>query len=430
MINIDTLNPILQTHLKNDPFLFKASNGRTVDIEKLSAIVKSNDVTDVVQVLNRFDYESGYYPFYLQHTDLFNNAQELFFNTFGLEPDMVIYSYKVDSSISVFLFTNRSLIEKSISNEEIELNLSGLNENIKKYKNQIKSEEQKGIEVKNLTIDIDTIQIKLPLGVYPVIGALNSIDSSYRKPNFNLIFGSEYLKLLDETNYNEINGKIVEPTFEEKAEPKQWISNIDKHILSHFHTGISLYSIAKYDFSDEELSEYYDPSNMDRFYKQSIQKAKINFVDTIVSFLLAINRGMYLPLTNVQFSAFIPHFYGYDRLYESVYIYSSSEKNKLKRLYDTSLSFANKKSPNVTCKNFIDYFLRDSIINFENLKNDPGKEILKAFQTQPQIPLLIGQRKEILSRFIENGLPNDKYDSFLNSPDGQVEAKNKIYRIL
>ena len=302
--------------------------------------------------------------------------------------------------------------------------------NFKKYKNQIKAEEKKGIEVKNLKVEEDSIQIKLPLGVYPVIGALNSIDSSYRKPNFNLIFGSEYLKLLDETKYNEINGKIVEPTIEEKDESAQWISNIDKHILSHFHTGISLYSISKYDFSNEDLSEYYDPSNMSRFFKESMLKANTNFVDTIVSFLLAINRGMYLPLTNIQFSAFLPHFYGYDRLYESVYIYSSSEKNKLKRLYDTSIDFANKKSPNITCKNFIDYFLRDSIINFESLKLDPGKEILKAFQTQPQIPLLIGQRKEILSRFIENGMPNEKYYSFLNSPDGQVEAKNKVYRIL
>lgn len=422
----------MQTQLKNDPFLFKASNGRTVDIEKLSAIVKSNDVIDVVQVLNRFEYESGYYPFYLQHTDLFNNAQQLFFNTFGLEPDIVIYSYKVDSSVSFFLFANKSLIDKSISDEEIELNLSGLDERIKHYRSQVKTEEQKGIEVNNLKVNEDSISVKLPMGAFPVIGAINSFDNVglRRIPNFNLIFGSEYLKLLDDAKFNEINLKIAEPTIEGKDESKKWISNVDKHILSHFQTGISLYSIDKYDLNDEGLSKFYDPTNMGEFYKESIIKAKINFVDTIVSFILAINRGMYLPLTNVQFSSFLPHFYeNYDRLYESVIINSSTKKNQLKRLYDTSLAFANKKSPNITCKNFIDYFLRDSIINFENLKSDPGKEILKAFQKQQQIPKLIGP-KEILSRFIKNGLPNENYENFLNSPDGQVEAKNKIYRIL
>jgi len=57
-------------------------------------------------------------------------------------------------------------------------------------------------------------------------------------------------------------------------------------------------------------------------------------------------------------------------------------------------------------------------------------QILKAFEKQPQIPLLIGARKEILSRFINNGKPNDKYQRFLNGPDGQVEGKTKVYPLL
>lgn len=76
------------------------------------------------------------------------------------------------------------------------------------------------------------------------------------------------------------------------------------------------------------------------------------------------------------------------------------------------------------------FFLRDSIINFEALRKDPAKEILKAFENQPQIPLLIGSRKEIFSRFISNGSPNKRYEYFLNGADGQVEGRNKIYDFL
>jgi hypothetical protein len=168
---------------------------------------------------------------------------------------------------------------------------------------------------------------------------------------------------------------------------------------------------------------------MNIFYSKSISKAKTDFTKTIINFLLAVNRGGYLPINVDQFSSFIPHFYGYDRLAESVAIYEDREKRKLKHLYDTSFNFASAVNL-LTCKSFIDYFLRDSIINFEMLRIDPAKEILKAFEKQPQIPLLTGARKEILSRFITKGLPNDRYDKFLNGSDGQVVGKTKVYQLL
>jgi len=432
MININSLPKKVQTQLKNDPFIFTAANGRQVNINYLSAIVNSDDLINVIQVLPRQQYDSGYYPFFLQHTELFNKAQDLFESIFGLEPDLLIYSYKNDFRVSIFLFANKSLIEKSILKEKIEISSKEIKENIKNYKSQINKEEANGVKVDNIKIDNNSVLFNLPVGVFPLIGSLNSVDSGWRTPNFNLIFGSESLKNLNVIDrlpeFEQYNAPIDKIAKQEK-EP-EWVSNIDDYIISNFKHGISLYSIDKFDFKFEnELNQFYNPNNMNSFYENSIIKAKIKFIDTIFSFLLAINRGSYLPISNDQFSAFIPHFYEFDRLAESVANYDSFEKRKLKTLYDTSLSFA-RSINNLTCKDFIDYFLRDSIINFSSLKIDPGKEILKAFEKQPQIPLLIGARKEILSRFITNGLPNTKYNRFLNGSDGQVEGKTKVYPLL
>jgi hypothetical protein len=429
MIDISSLNPVIQTTLLDKPFLYKASNGRIVDVDKLSAIVKSNDVTEVVDVLKNHDFNNGVYPFYFQHTDLFTNAQELFKSMFGLDPDIVIYSYKNDSTISAFLFSNKSLIEKSISKSQIEINFNNIEKNIKKYDKQIKEEENKGLKVSTVKIDNDVLKVILPQGVFPVIGVLNSIDSTYRVPNFNLIFGSEYLQNLDfPRNYpiDTFSFRNADTKIQDK-----WTSNIDEFLIDKFSHGVSLYSIDKFDFKLDEEDKYdFNPVDMTSYFDSLLTKAKSNFIDTIVSFQLAVNRGGYLPLSRDQFSSFIPHFYGFDRLFESVSISDDFAKTKLKHLYDTSLSFANTIPNTLTCKSFIDYFLRDSIINFANFRSDPGKEILKAFQAQPQIPLIISQKKEILSSFITAGQPNRKYDSFLNGIDGQVAAKNKVYPIL
>jgi hypothetical protein len=186
---------------------------------------------------------------------------------------------------------------------------------------------------------------------------------------------------LDETkNTTEINDKLIDNENINHEVETEWLSNIDEYLLSRFKYGMSLYSIDKFDFKyDNDLCQFYDPFKPQAFYDNAVSKSKIKFIDTIISFLLAINRGEYLPISNDQFSAFMPHFYGFDRLVESVAEYEVSEKRKLKRYYDTALSFSSIINP-LTCRNFIDYFLRDSIINFEMLRIDPAKEILKAFE--------------------------------------------------
>ena len=77
-------------------------------------------------------------------------------------------------------------------------------------RNILEKEYIKGIKVRNITFGTKNIIVKLPTGVFPVIGALNSIDSAWRTPNFNLIFGAEYLKNLDHTYYhNDYNKKYA-----------------------------------------------------------------------------------------------------------------------------------------------------------------------------------------------------------------------------
>lgn len=427
MININTLPNEVRTELRNDPCIVKAANGKEVNAARLSSIVLSSDVTHLVDVLPRHNYPSGEHPFYLQHTRLFYEAQNLFKELFSHEPDSLIYAYKGDFSSSIFLFTSKELITKIINKEEIKISWNHFPE-LSFLQNLLKKEKNKGIEVTNVSIENNTLSVTLPTGVFPVIGALNSIDSRWRTPNFNLIFATEYLENFDKT-HTSFNDKQTIPE-KPKNENDDWFSNIDKNLLDIFKTGISLYSIDKFNFKyNIDLCEYYNPFDMNIFYSKSISKAKTDFTKTIINFLLAVNRGGYLPINVDQFSSFIPHFYGYDRLAESVAIYEDREKRKLKHLYDTSFNFASAVNL-LTCKSFIDYFLRDSIINFEMLRIDPAKEILKAFEKQPQIPLLTGARKEILSRFITKGLPNDRYDKFLNGSDGQVVGKTKVYQLL
>jgi hypothetical protein len=423
MIDIKSLPPKVSSEFRHDPFIFIAANQKQVNIHKFSAIVLKNDVMHVVDVLPRIEYKSGFHPFYLQHTDLFYEAQKLFKALFSHEPDKLIYSYKGDYSTSVFLFTSTVLIEKALKKEVIEIKCD---KNIDEVyvKKLLRDEKSLGIEVKNLVVDSGRIHANLPVGVFPVIGALNSIDSGWRTPNFNLIFGSESIKGFKE---NESLIKV-----ENNIHPKehQWIWGIDEYFRDHFKRGISLYSIGWLPFKfDSSVFDSYNPFDMSQFYSNAIAKGREAFTEIIIDFLLAINRGTYLPLTTEGFSALMPHFYGFDRLAESVAVYDDREKAKLKYLYDSAASYATTFNP-LSCKNIIDYFLRDSEINFDALSIDPGKEILKAFERQPHIPFLIGRRKEILSRFITNGAPNNRYDQFINGADGQIIGKNKVYPLL
>ena len=428
MIDIKTLPKIVRTQLRDDPFIFKASNDQQVNIEDLAAIVRSDMVTDVIKVLTRNEYTKR--PFYLQHTDLFEKAQELFLSIFGVEPDLLIYSYKCDYSSSVFLFANEGLVETAKRKEEIEIIWKGEFSEIKSYERGIKKEESIGVKVRNVFVLDDTLKVKLPEGVFPVIGALNSLNSAWRTPNFNLIFGTDYLSSLDDDRlkrvYNNVSSEL-DVSF--SLDSKKWIGNIGDALAYRFKYGFSLYSLDKFDFKhDSFTSEYYFPDSTE-FLEKSLLVAKKEFVETIVQFLLATNRAAHLPLNREQFSSVMPHFYGFDRILGSVAEYDTSKKALLKRYYDTADIFSDNVHE-LTCKSFIDYFLRDSIINFEKLRTNPASEILKAFQKQPQIPLLTDKNKELFTRFITNGKPNSRYEDFLNGSDGQVRAKQKVYPLL
>jgi hypothetical protein len=433
MIKINTLNPIVETQLKHDRLIYEASNGKQINIKKMAVIVDDADPEKVIDILHREKYKSGYHPFYFQHTDLFKQSQELFSSIFGCEPDIVIYAYKSDLTSSIFLFANKILIQKASNKQDIEISLT-LNEKTH-IEEQLRIENNKGIDVNNVKVEGDLVKVKLPNGVFPVIGALNSMDSGWRTPNFNLIFGTtDYSSKLDEhVQEPKKNAYSNDTSINNQNEDKEpyWIGNVDDYLKSNSNSGITLYSIDKFDFKEEnKLNDVYNPSNMTIYFNESLISSKIQFCDTIVSFLLAINRGSYLPINDEQFSSFMPHFYGYDRLKSSVARYDSNRRKKLKRIYDTSHSFA-KSIPahSLTCKNIIDYFLRNSIINFDALAEDPGKEILKAFKEQSQVTTLT-QDRDILSSFITAGAPNTSYNDFLNGTDGQMEAKTKTYKYL
>jgi hypothetical protein len=431
MINIKTLNPIVQTQLKNDPFNYEASDPlkTIINVPKFNTIVLENDRKTVLEVLENEEFLSGKYPFYLQHSDVFYKAQELFEELFDNETNSRIYDYQSSNKVSIFLFFNQSFVKKARRGEEIIIKVKRekLKHSIFHYRNLLDQESHLGINVENIWFDDDnTLNLKFPIGIYPVIGGLNSVDSGFRKPNFSLIFGTdEYLKELDKER--EYNKYIYSKTF---AQTSDIIDSIDNFLQEYYTYGVSLYSIDKFDFkNNSKIFKLYNPSNTSSFYNESIISSREKFLETIISFLLAINRCNYLKLSREQFSSVMPHFYGNERVPESVKTMEKAKKLELKDLYENAEEFGKKRGPNLTSKHLIDYFLRDSIINFDALKIDPAKEILKAFKDQPQIPLLI-DKKEIFSNFITNGKGNKEYNNFLNGPGGQIEAKSKIYPLL
>lgn len=351
MIRLSELPRIVQTRLRHDPLIYIASNEKRINIDSLSTIVLDDDVAYIVDILPKNNYKSGKHPFYLQHSDLFKNAQTLFYKLFGHVPDKLIFAYKSDFTSSIFLFSSSVLIDKAIKEEEIIIKWKE-----RTIKNELQSklnvDKKLGINFDNIYIEDDIVNVYLPKGVFPFIGALNSIDSGWRTPNFNLIFGTEY-----NDSFDNISFQIEESNFNISAH-KNWISNIDNYLINKFVKGISLYSIKKFDFkTDKYLSNYYNPNSMESFFEAAIEMAKESFSKTIINFLLAVNRSSCLPLNNLQFSSFMPHFYGYDRLVESVMEYDIIEKLKLKRLYNSADKFASGYKE-LTCKNLIDFFFK------------------------------------------------------------------------
>jgi hypothetical protein len=432
------VNPIVNTKLIADPFRY-LPNGQTetIIIPEYSAIVLEEKRERVIQVLPNDYILPEKLPFFLQHYDVFHYTKELFTYLFGVAPDVRIYEYHLSYKVSLFLLFNHLFIERAGEKKDIEIKIEAhkLPYKIQWFKNALSDEHRLGIKVDNVKIENDGLYLTFPKGYYPVVGGLNSLDFGWRTPNFNLVFGTEYDKFFDQDiNYNSHKNNKYKDDYIDNINPLNYngviSDNIDPYFINKGLNGLSLYSIDKYNFkNDERLIPFYI-QGIDKFYENSIKKAANTFIITMFDFLLAINRSKYLPINKYEFSATMPHFYGIDRIQSSVKQWDKAKKMSLRALYEQSHRFADSIGTDLSCKHFIDYFIKDSVINFPKLKKDPAKEILKAFKNQPQIPLLLNPKQEIFSRHITNGKSNEDFDDFLNGPKGQMNAKKDIEHIL
>ncbi len=433
------VHPIVDTKLIADPFRYlPEGKSKTIIIPEYSAIVPEGERDKVIQVLqNQFSSPINY-PFFLQHYDVFEYSQELFLHLFGVSPDVRIYEYHLSHKASLFLLFNKLFIETAGKQGEITIKIdaSKLPHKIDWFKDALNKEQSHGIEVDNIRIENDAILLTFPKGYYPVIGGLNSLDTGWRTPNFSLVFGTEYDKFFEkDINYNnqknDSNNDVILDNLNPFITNGPINDNIDPYFQKKGLNGLSLYSIDKYNFNDDiKLKRCYANLDTDKYFKLAIERAAHEFIITIFNFLLAINRAKYLPINKHQFSALMPHFYGIDRIQSSVKQWDKLKRMALRRLYNQSEAFANSFGSELTCKHFVDYFIKDSSINFENLKTDPAKEILKAFKNQLQIPLLLDPKYEIFSKHIANGKPNEEFDEFLNGSKGQMAAKKDIEKLL
>jgi hypothetical protein len=437
-------NPI-GTKLKHDDLIFTSSDPMKtrVTINDYSIIVCDNDPKVYVSTLiNCLKHGDVKIPYYLQHIDLFENAQKIFTECFGTEPDVLIASiYKKDYTKSSFLFGNRKMIDNSLKNidNEYKIELKDLYD-LKSMDKKIKTESNLR-KFEYLKINDKELTIKLPSRVFPVIGASNDLNF-HTNPNFSLIFGSflneeiyRLTKIEEENNYLELNEikSIYNESKEEDSNPSEWIYHIDEELEKSFGNGIPLYCIKRFDLhnpyhilgkikkkQDIQPFNLFKPWDVNAFYTEINDQAAAKFNDVIVRLMLGYNRASHLPITIDAFSATMADFFELDRTPETVEL-SSSLQGKLRRKYQKSKSFANGIG-NLSVKHFIEYFIVESIIDFDKFHEDPTKEFKHAMAERNETYKLIGN-KEILSSFLDKGSPNQKYNRFLN---GQILARKNI----
>ena len=342
MIPTPTLSEPQGTKLKHDDFTYRASDPKKtwVPVKEYSIIVCDNDPTKYVATLaNCMGIEEDKFPYYLQHTDLFENAQKIFRDCFGVEPDVLIASvYKKDFTKSSFLFSNRKLIENALNKVDNVCVFSLNNSNepgkiSKKIKDELKLRK-----LKYLKLADNELSITLPYRVFPVIGTYNDIRFS-TNPNFSLIFGSflseEIYKLNKEEEQNKEKAKannldnpseILIREDSEESNPSLWISNFDEKIKQIFGLGIPLYCIKKFDLHNPEYIsnkkkknediqgfDNYTPWDMGAFYEYINRQAVTRFNEIIVRLLLGYNRASFLDIDIDAFVATMADFFELDR---------------------------------------------------------------------------------------------------------------------
>jgi hypothetical protein len=448
MVTVPTLPNIIGTKVKHDDLTFTASDPKKtrVTLDDYSIIVCENDPRIYISTLvNCMEIDGVKIPYYLQHTDLFINAQKIFRDCFGVEPDVLLASvYKKDFSKSSFLFANRRHIENALKGTDniCVFDLSNSDEPAKinrKVKEEIKKRKLKYIEIEN-----QELTFTLPSRVFPVIGTYNDLRFD-NNPNFNLIFGSFlHQEIYDSSKTEEKTSPLInQPKIEESdgaknitsedSNPLLWESCFDEKIRQLFKVGIPLYCIKKFDLHNPSYIvkmnkenvflpgfEKFDPWNMSEFYESINRQAVTKFNETIVNLLLGYNRASYLTINIDAYIATMPHFYNLDRTPSSVE-FNETLQVSLSRKYEQAYYFA-KSISGLTMKHFIEFFIVESIIDFLDFFDDPAKELRRAMAEKDETSKLIGNR-EILSKFLNNDMPNTDYSRFLN---GQMIAKKDI----
>jgi hypothetical protein len=159
---------------------------------------------------------------------------------------------------------------------------------------------------------------------------------------------------------------------------------------------------------------------MGNYYQYVNSVCADDFVTVISNLLLSYSRGTYLPTKLNEFAACMPHFYKVDRTEQSVRN-TVSLQNKLRNLYATAFDYAGG-IHNLNFKDFVEFFILESIIDFELFFDNPGQELYKALVHKRTMSQLVGDN-EMLSRFLTNATPNNDFNLFVRN---QVSAKTSI----
>jgi hypothetical protein len=431
MIELNEINEKAIIRIAHDEFFFASKSRNNIRVEGLSILLNEKDNDQFVCVLpNDTIINDEKVPFYLQHTDLFINAQRIFEELFNVEADVLLmYAYKKDCTKSSFLFSNRAFIERALNRESINFLVHPNNMDVlRSIDKDISLERKQGRDIHNIEMNHNGINFTLPNGVFPVVGTYNGIEVDEKHPNFNLIFGSYSLKEFSDLNKTisadsplESNAELAG---EELIEEEKWIYDVDELVQLKFRQGLPLYCIKRFDLKTKNSTQYYDPKNMVEFYNESNKECTGIFVEAISDLLLAYNRGNYLGVDVNSFFCCMPHFYNVDRT-EQTAAKKPQSIRKLNGLYRVARQFGEGRE-SLSFKHFIEFFILESVIDLEQFKANPGDEIYKALTEKKTIKQLIGP-KQILTDFLEGKDKNEAFEKFVKN---QVEARERILSIL
>ena len=426
-----TGSTVARSILDHVPLEFKTRSGNNAPVNNMSTLFDhANDVKFVClkeNMLDESDSASSHkaWPFYLQHETLFKEAQEVFLQLFGEEPDvLLLYTYKTNLKLSSFLFSRREYIDKVMKNQCVLFDYKS--EKIPRVEREIIQENRSNRPIKTIQYQSSSYHFELPEGIYPVIGFFNDVTSTVRQPCYSLLFGSNFNKSF-ETIERELGQKKerdipVGIKLVDKSEDEcDCVSYLDPKLP--FHDGLPMFCVSNYKLTTKNSLKRYDPQDLSRYYKPLREECARDFFSTICEVLFSYSRASYLNTNNDQFAASMPHFYNKERVIESVKE-DDDRKTFQRSLYRKTEDYMHNHQGNLTFKDFIKFFVQSSYINLDNFLSHPYSEMEKAFKEKRTLKQLIG-KKEFLTRFLNNRTPNNNFRNFL---DGQERAQDGLKR--